>query len=356
MVGGRPEVTDDPKAAMGTTRASTTDTPHAADADAGTDAGAGRDAQSTTDRPDRHGARDGVRRIWVRLRSGSAHDDHDAPTRAARPEGAAAGADTDDGAAGEVGGVGKPPKPDVSSLERALAVPPAGDTFAEDELLGLPEPVAHWFRSTIAPGTPLARSARLTMRGEIRLGDRWWPFQATETIAPRKGFVWPAAVRRVIRGSDHYLDGEGALDWRLLGRRVVAHADGPDVSRSAAGRGAAEGIWVPTALLPRFGVGWRAEDERHLVMTATMGGETIDQHLHVDGDGRVLRFHFDRWGDPDESGEWRRVPFGGDALAWATFDGVLVPSEARVGWWYGSPRFADGEFFRYEITDLELVR
>ncbi|MCD9623898.1 DUF6544 family protein [Rhabdothermincola salaria] len=246
--------------------------------------------------------------------------------------------------------------PDVRTMRRALEVPADAETFAEDELLGLPDPVARWFRAAIAPGVPLARAVHLTMAGHIRLGERWWPFRATETLAPGLGFVWPASVRGVIRGSDHFFDGQGALDWRLLGRKVVVHADGPDVSRSAAGRGAAESVWAPTALLPRFGTTWRALDDSHLVVTCSMGDETVDVHLHVDADGRLLRFWFERWGDPDESGTWRRVPFGGDALGWATFDGVTIANEGRIGWWYGSPRFAEGEFFRYQITDLELVR
>lgn len=38
----------------------------------------------------------------------------------------------------------------------------------------------------------------------------------------------------------------------------------PDGSQSAAGRAGGEGIWVPTALLPRFGVTWSADDETHI--------------------------------------------------------------------------------------------
>lgn len=38
----------------------------------------------------------------------------------------------------------------------------------------------------------------------------------------------------------------------------------PDGSQSAAGRAGGEGIWVPTSLLPRFGVTWSADDETHI--------------------------------------------------------------------------------------------
>jgi hypothetical protein len=78
-------------------------------------------------------------------------------------------------------------------------------------------------------------------------------------LNPHHGFVWAARAAGVIAGSDRYLDGQGSLDgqgrmdWKLLGLVTVAHADGQDVSRSAAGRAGAEAVWLPTALLPRFG-------------------------------------------------------------------------------------------------------
>ena len=64
----------------------------------------------------------------------------------------------------------------------------------------------------------------------------------------------PHAQQVSSTGSDRYLDGAGAQDRKLAGLVTVAHGDGPDVSGSAAGRGGAEGIWVPIALLPRFPV------------------------------------------------------------------------------------------------------
>ena len=248
------------------------------------------------------------------------------------------------------------PTPDAGALVEELALPADPGGFADDEVEGLPEPVQRYLRAAIASTTPLARAAELTMEGRIKLGERWLPWKATEVLAPHVGFVWAGSVLRLLKGSDLFADGVGVMDWRVLGRWPVVEASGDDVSRSGAGRGAAEGIWVPTALLPRFGVRWEALDAHHLVARYAMGDVDVELHLHVADDGRLLRFHFDRWGDPDESGTFRLVPFGGDALAWERFDGVTIPSEGRVGWWYGSPRFHEGEFFRYRITGVELVR
>lgn len=40
---------------------------------------------------------------------------------------------------------------------------------------------------------------------------------------------------------------------------------------------------------------------------------------------------------------------------YATFDGLSIPAAGRVGWLFGTDRWREGEFFRYQITDLQLV-
>jgi hypothetical protein len=72
----------------------------------------------------------------------------------------------------------------------------------------------------------------------------------------------------------------------------------------------------------------------------------LDEHAHV------ASIEFDRWGNPDRTGTWGWHPFGGDVHAHRTFGGLTIPSRGAFGWHYGTDRWADGEFFRYEITDL----
>ena len=60
---------------------------------------------------------------------------------------------------------------------------------------------------------------------------------------------------------------------------------------------------------------------------------TKELHLHVDpGTGRLLRFHLDRWGDPDDSGTWGPVPFGGDVTGWSSFDelALQLPADQKI--------------------------
>jgi hypothetical protein len=240
----------------------------------------------------------------------------------------------------------------LRALERAL-VRPAEGRFGERELDGLPEPARRLLGGMIAPETPLATAARLSMRGEIRL-KRWTPFSGHEVLAPRAGFVWSVRAG-AISGYDRYVDGEGEMRWYALGLVPVMRASGPDVSRSAAGRAAGEAIWLPTALLARHGVAWRASGERELTAGVRLDAHAFDLHYRLDEDGRIASTWFERWGDPDGTGSYGPHRFGIDVTAHRTFGGLTIPSEGVAGWHHGSKRWPEGAFFRYELTGLELL-
>ncbi len=86
-----------------------------------------------------------------------------------------------------------------------------------------------------------------------------------------------------------------------------SHADGPDISRSSAGRAGGEALWLPTALRPRFGVAWDAPDSSH-----------ITARFAVDG-------------------------------------ALTIRTAGRFGWGYGTEAWTNGEFFRYQLTTVEPV-
>jgi hypothetical protein len=171
--------------------------------------------------------------------------------------------------------------------------------FSEAELDRLPEAIRFHLRTAIAPGTPLATSGRLRMRGQLKLG-RWLPFRAEQVLAPHHGFHWAASV---------------------------------------AGR---------------FGVGWTAADDRHVTATLCLDGVEVDLHYVLEDDGRISWVVLDRWGDSDRTESWGWYPFGGEVTGYRTFGGVTVPSVGRVGWFYGTDRWSQGEFFRFQLSALEL--
>lgn len=240
------------------------------------------------------------------------------------------------------------------SLEASLAAPPADARFNPRSLADLPEPARRYLAAAIAPGTPLARSARLTMEGRMRLQGEWFPMHATETLSA-EGFVWMAGVERGGTPVDVWdsLGPEGGRmrAW-LMGLVPVVRSGGDDLTRSAAGRLAAELIWLPAALLPEAGVTWEAVDADTARATFDVAGQTSALHLRVDAAGHLTALWLERRGDPERSGTFRAMVFGGDVAESAAFGGFRIPTRLTAGWGYGTGEYAP--FFDATITGADF--
>ncbi|MCG2620295.1 hypothetical protein LVY72_00030 [Arthrobacter sp. I2-34] len=241
----------------------------------------------------------------------------------------------------------------------ASARPEAFDPAA---LSALPEPARRWLTHAIDAGTPLWGTAELQMLGQIRLGDKWFPFTARQIIAPGRGFVWAARTRvrgLPVSGFDRYRASDpvtgaaaaGQMRWRLLGVLPAMSARGQDTTRSAAGRLAGEAIFVPTACLS---ASWSAgtgpdSDADTAVMTWLPADGPEDCQLRVGPGGELREVLMQRWGNPEGTG-YRRYSFGVAVEEEAVFSGLRLPGVYRAGWWWGSDRQEEGEFFRARIT------
>jgi hypothetical protein len=242
--------------------------------------------------------------------------------------------------------------PHDPEFERRLGSVGSAGTFDPSTIAALGPATRRYFTASIAPGTPLHRSARLRMRGHIKIG-RWLRFTATEELNPLRGFVWRARVAGgLITGSDRYVDRSAAMQWKLCGVVPIVRAAGPDLTRSAAARAGAESLWLPTAMLPGTGVEWHDEGANTVSVQFSVDDVPLRIDYQLDERGQVRSGVFDRWGDPDRTGSWGWHCCGGDVTAYRTFGGITIPSAGSLGWHYGTDRWPHGEFFRYEITDL----
>jgi hypothetical protein len=223
------------------------------------------------------------------------------------------------------------------------------EAFDPAMVADLPLPARRWLVHAVAPGTPLWQSVELSMRGEIRIGS-WRPFTARQVLAPPRGFVWAATARLSglpVTGFDRFSSGSGEMRWRLGGLVPVMSASGPDVTRSAAGRLAGEATLLPTAFRAATWAPGSTGDR--VVATWHVGGQDERVELHVDPGGRLLGAEMDRWGDPG-GGPFARHRFGVAFEEERAFAGVTIGSVFRAGWWWGTDREAEGEFFRARIT------
>jgi hypothetical protein len=234
------------------------------------------------------------------------------------------------------------------------SVSPSGRTFDPKSHANLPLPVQQYLAHAIAPGTPLATICRLRMHGKIKL-KRWRAFKAEQVIARDRGMIWQARMRIAglpLRGSDRFLDGQGAMLWRLLGTIPVTRASGPDVTRSAAGRIAAESIWLPSWLCDDR-VWWRVAGSNVAQARLAIDGHAAELALTLD-QGRLRSVSLLRWGNPD-GGPFHEVPFGAFVDQEARFGGYTIPVRLRVGWHFDDPHRFDREglFFEVSIDDAE---
>ncbi|MBC8143251.1 MAG: hypothetical protein H7Y38_17635 [Armatimonadetes bacterium] len=235
------------------------------------------------------------------------------------------------------------------------AIPPKESAFRPTQIAELPDAARRYLAHAIAPGTRIASAVRLKMRGEIKLRG-WLPFTAEQAIRQDRGFIWSAATRLYgvpIRGSDSFLDGEGAMQWKLFGLLPVMMASGSDITRSAIGRFQVESVWLPSALC-RPDVAWTQADALRPRARFTTHGETTDLDLAISDTGRLRAATLKRWRQTD-GGDFGYRPFGGVFDEERTFGGYTIPTRLRVGW-HGSenPGTWEGEFFRATITEAHF--
>ncbi len=248
----------------------------------------------------------------------------------------------------------------VQRLWRSLLISGGHEVFTTDMVAELPEPVQRYFLHALKPGTPLAASVELTMRGTIKLGQAWHPFRARQILTPGCGFVWRASAALngspiFVRGADYYAQGEGRVRFALLGLLPVVQATGPDVSRSAMGRFLGEAaLWLPACLVSHPAGAWQVLDHEQLQVTLaplTDGGvaqaEALPFTFTIDAQGGVREAMFPRWHDTLQNS----IPFGIGVEAERTFGGYTIPVRIHAGWWYGSERYqSEGMFFRTTLT------
>ncbi|MBB5874282.1 hypothetical protein F4553_007716 [Allocatelliglobosispora scoriae] len=249
-----------------------------------------------------------------------------------------------------------PPIPDTvdpalrSQWDDLTAATPAPPAFDPGMLTGLPQPVRRWLTHAIAPGTPLRRSAVLHQQGQIKLG-RWWRYRADWALAPLSGFIWAARTSLgpvTIRGFDRYTRSTGEMRWDLFGLVPFMRATGPDVTRSALGRLAAELCFVPAAALAAELV-WSPVDDHRATAAVTVDGSTSRLTITVADTGTLTRVDVPRWGQPGGTafGEhlFTAVLDGPER----DFDGYTIPVTGRAGWWHCPDGCASEEFIRFSI-------
>ncbi len=153
-------------------------------------------------------------------------------------------------------------------------------------------------------------------------------------------------------GFDRYTRGSGQMRWRLAGAIPVMSADGDDITRSAAGRHAGELLLAASAAaLPPDQLA--PVDTDHVIARIPVGPQMHEVALTVAPSGALTEVVMSRWDNPDRQ-QFMEHTFGAQVAGEVTRDGYTIPRTVTAGWYYGTDRWAAGQFIRYAIHDARL--
>jgi hypothetical protein len=228
---------------------------------------------------------------------------------------------------------------------------------ADAELAALPEPVQRWLRRAGVVGRERPVTVRLKQVGEFRQRPdaAWMPFTAEQyyTTDP-PGFVWAATMRAAplltLAGRDRYVDGRGALDFRLLSLVPVAHASGPELDQGVLLRYLNETMWFPAAALSPAIV-WEGIDATSARATISHGGVSATATFVFDQAGDLVDMTAERYAL--EGDRFVLQPWSTPISDYGRFDGIRVPVAAEGVWRRPTGDFA---YIRLRVTALEYNR
>ena len=134
---------------------------------------------------------------------------------------------------------------------------------------------------------------RLAQHGRMRqdTSAAWMKFRAGQSISTTScAFEWRARTGPLgmVSVRDALVDGEGALDVRLLGLIPVAHMSAtPAITRGELMRYLAELALAPDIILCNAALGWRSDGPDRLIVSAGVGNTAAEVILSLDGEGRI---------------------------------------------------------------------
>jgi hypothetical protein len=176
---------------------------------------------------------------------------------------------------------------------------------AMSELLEVPALVRRYLARALPSGEDVPRHVRVGQAGEMwqKPGGRGLRFTAVEEFAVEQvAFSWRARFPILplvsIHVTDRYAAGEGLLEARVLGIRVMRQR-GQETAEGEAMRYLAEIPWVPHAILANRELEWRGLDASSLEVATNAGSARVAVRLEFDATGDIVRAFADSRPHPE---------------------------------------------------------
>jgi len=223
---------------------------------------------------------------------------------------------------------------------RASAQQPTGARVDFDTFSGLPAPVIRYFKHVLMDGQPFLAQAKIRQQGEQRCetdSDDWYPYTASHLIVPPvTGFAWiaksDASMGTYVRMLESYNDGVGSSSVNLFAAFTLSsEQDSPELNAASLQHYLASTVWVPTSLLPKFGVKWTAIDDNTAMASLTVKETTVSLEFRFNKAGEVTgvyspaRFRL-------VDGEYRQQAWEAKFSDYQLESGMKIPQSTTSGW------------------------
>ena len=183
------------------------------------------------------------------------------------------------------------------ALAEASATPAATAPVTEQDLAGLPEPLAHYVRRSGALGKPRVTSFSAEFHGRIRSGpgQQWMSFTGEQlnTFGPRphRVFIMDATRSGLPVTVLHSFENTTAtMRAKVLSLFTVVNASGPEMDRGETVTVFNDLVVLAPGAIVDAPVRWTPVDAHHVRGVFTDGDETVAAELTFDADHDLVDF------------------------------------------------------------------
>lgn len=205
------------------------------------------------------------------------------------------------------------------------------------QLEDLPTPVQRWLRRSGALNQSPIRRARISQSAEMKMKPEdsdWLKATARQvSVVNPPAFIWTvdAEMNRVLgfSGRDKFVDGKGEM-WILLNGLIpVVKADGAQLDEGSLQRFLGELVWMPSLARSRY-LDWKHINDTTAVAHMHYKGSSGSGTFTFNEAGDFVRYTAMRFQGADETAQ--RFEWVLEVQAYATFEGIKVPSEMTATW------------------------
>jgi len=226
----------------------------------------------------------------------------------------------------------------------------SNQTFHQDQLNNLPEPVQRYFRHILKEGQPYISYARIKHNGQFKTGlDKGWMNIEGEQYATteKPGFIWKGTTSMFI-ARDMFISDKGRLIVSLLSLYNVVDAKGEKYNEGELLRWLGESVLYPTNFLPNERLQWLPIDSKTANLTFNYNGLSLFFKIIFNAIGEITEMETKRYMGENSLETWVIK-----ATNYREISDIFIPTTFDVLW-----RLEKGDFSyaKFTITEVEYNR